>query len=55
MDGVEAIRRIIREFPCLILVVTASVDSHCGREFEAMGPGALDVVRTPNLSDPEGQ
>lgn len=55
MDGVEAIRRIIKESPCLILVVTASVDSHCGKVFEAMGAGALDVVRTPTLSDPEGQ
>jgi two-component system response regulator WspF len=55
MDGVEAIRRIMKESPCLILVVTASVDSHCGKVFEAMGAGALDVVRTPNLSDPEGQ
>ena len=55
MDGVEAIRQIMKKSPCLILVVTASVDSRCGRVFEAMGAGALDVVRTPNLSDPEGQ
>lgn len=55
MGGVQAIGRIMKETPCLILVVTASVDSRCAAVFEAMGAGALDVVRTPNLSDPEGQ
>lgn len=49
MDGVEAIRRIMKESPCAILVVTASVDSNSAKVFDAMGAGALDVVATPVL------
>jgi two-component system response regulator WspF len=47
MDGVAATRAICAEFQCAILVVTASVDSHTGKVFEAMGAGALDAVNTP--------
>ncbi len=49
MDGVEATRAICAEFQCAILVVTASVDGHAGKVFEAMGAGALDAVNTPIL------
>jgi len=49
VDGVEATRRIMAESPCPILVVTASVDDHHGRVFEAMGLGALDAVDTPGI------
>ena len=49
MDGVEANRAICAEFQCAILVVTASVDGHAGKVFEAMGAGALDAVNTPIL------
>ncbi len=49
MDGVEATRRIMRDSPCNILVVTASVSGNSGKVFEAMGAGALDVVATPVL------
>lgn len=51
MDGIEATRRISAEFGCAILVVTATVDGHAGRVFEAMGAGALDAVNTPVLGD----
>ena len=54
MDGVEATRRISRTFNCAILVVTATVNGHAGKVFEAMGAGALDAVNTPVL-DKTGQ
>ncbi|MFH7320472.1 chemotaxis response regulator protein-glutamate methylesterase [Desulfurivibrio sp. D14AmB] len=47
MDGVEATRRIMKETPCPILVVTASVGGNSSQVFEAMGAGALDVATTP--------
>jgi two-component system response regulator WspF len=47
MDGVEATRRIMAETPCPILIVTASVNGHTGRVFEALGAGAFDAVSTP--------
>jgi two-component system, chemotaxis family, response regulator WspF len=50
MDGAEATRRIMSQTPCAILVVTASVDGHFAKVFEALGAGALDVVQTPVLS-----
>lgn len=49
MDGVEATRRIMANSPCAILLVTASVRNNSSIVFEAMGYGALDVVRTPIL------
>ncbi len=47
MDGVQATRAIMRETPCPILVVTATVTGNAPRVFEAMGYGALDAVCTP--------
>lgn len=47
MDGAEATRQIMAETPCVILVVTATVDGNSGKVFEAMGHGALDAVNTP--------
>lgn len=49
MDGVEATRRIMRDTPCPILIVTASVNQNSAIVFEAMGAGALDAVNTPML------
>ncbi len=49
MDGVEATRRIMKESPCAILVVTATVSGNAGKVFEAMGHGALDAAPTPEL------
>ena len=54
MDGVEATRRIMRESPCPILVVTATVTGNAGRVFEALGAGALDAIDTPNLASDAG-
>lgn len=55
MDGVEATRRIMRDSPCAILVVTANVTESVSKVFEAMGAGALDAVSTPILDEGDGQ
>ena len=52
MDGVAATRQIMAESPTAIVVVTASVDDHASKVFEAMGAGALDAVNTPVLGEP---
>lgn len=49
MDGVEATRQIVKQSPCLILIVTESVEKNAGKVFEAMGYGARDAVNTPIL------
>ncbi|PZO43510.1 MAG: chemotaxis response regulator protein-glutamate methylesterase [Pseudanabaena frigida] len=49
MDGVEATRQIMKQSPCMILIVTASVGKNAGKVFEAMGYGARDAVDTPIL------
>jgi two-component system, chemotaxis family, response regulator WspF len=49
MDGAEASRVIMRDSPCAILVVTATVGGNSSKVFEAMGWGALDAVNTPVL------
>lgn len=54
MDGVEATRRIMRETPCPILVVTATVTGNAAKVFEALGAGALDAIDTPNMNSPDG-
>lgn len=53
MDGVEATRRIMRETPCPILVVTATVSGNAARTFEALGEGALDAIDTPSVNEPQ--
>lgn len=53
VNGVEATRRIMKETPCPILIVTASVGANVGEVFEAMGAGAIDVVATPLLGEDE--
>jgi len=50
MDGAEASRLIMKNTPCAILVVTATVGGHSSKVFEAMGWGALDAVNTPVLA-----
>lgn len=47
MDGVEATRQIMRQSPCAIVMVTASVNRYAAKVFEAMSYGALDAVNTP--------
>ncbi|MDG3004890.1 chemotaxis-specific protein-glutamate methyltransferase CheB [Paludisphaera mucosa] len=49
MDGVESTRRIMKETPCPILVVTATVSGQIDKVYQAMGFGALDAVDTPVL------
>ena len=52
MDGVEATSQIMKQSPCVILIVTASVGKNAGKVFEAMGHGARDAVNTPVLGIP---
>lgn len=47
MGGVQATELIMKHSPCAILIVTSTVSGHSSKVFEAMGFGALDVVRTP--------
>jgi two-component system response regulator WspF len=49
MDGVAATGVIMRETPCAVLVVTATVAGNAAKVFEAMGCGALDATGTPVL------
>ena len=49
IDGAETTRRIMKETPCVILVVTATTVGNRDLVFEAMGYGALDAVNTPTL------
>ena len=51
LNGVEATRRIMRDSPCPILIVTDTVDGNAAKVFEAMGYGALDAVSAPMLGD----
>ncbi len=53
MDGTEATRQIMRQTPCAIIVVTATVEGNAAKVFETMGAGALDAVSTPVI-DEEG-
>jgi two-component system response regulator WspF len=56
LDGVDATRRIMRESPCAILVVTARPQDNPGQVFRALGAGALDVTATPVLlGEPGGE
>ncbi len=48
MDGVEATEKIMKQSPCAILIVTASVGGNSSKVYEAMGFGALDAVNTPS-------
>ncbi len=49
MDGVEATKKIMENCKCSILIVTASVRLNSAKVFAAMGYGALDAVRTPQM------
>lgn len=51
LNGVEATRRIMRDCPCPILIVTDTVDGNAAKVFEAMGYGALDAVSAPMVGD----
>lgn len=49
MDGAETTRHLMRQSPCVVLVVTATTVGNRSLVFEAMGHGALDAVNTPTL------
>jgi two-component system chemotaxis response regulator CheB len=55
VDGLEATRRIMREVPTPIVVVTGSnfMRAEATLTFEALRAGALTVVSKPGLADPE--
>ena len=48
IKGVEAVRRIMCETPCPILLVTETLEENAAQIFEAMGYGALDAVSVPH-------
>jgi two-component system response regulator WspF len=54
IDGAETTGRIMKECPCAILVVTASVTANQALAFKALTAGAIDVVRTPAVTDADG-
>ncbi len=55
MDGLEATRQIMREMPTPIVIVSGTLTrADIDITFEALRAGALTVVRTPGLADPEG-
>ena len=47
MDGAQATRIIMKQSPCAILVVTATVSGNVDKVFAALSAGALDAVATP--------
>jgi two-component system chemotaxis response regulator CheB/two-component system response regulator WspF len=49
VDGVEATRRIMKQSPCAILIVTVDVGAQARKVYEALGCGAVDAVDTPGL------
>ncbi|MCX5797423.1 MAG: chemotaxis-specific protein-glutamate methyltransferase CheB [Elusimicrobia bacterium] len=51
LDGVESTRRIMRECPCPVIVVTAGMSGKMPKVYEAMSCGALDAVDTPTAAD----
>lgn len=53
LDGVEATKRIMRDNPCSILVVSATLDGDYSGVFDAMGAGALDACAVPRIG-PDG-
>lgn len=54
MDGFEATRRIMREQPTPIVIVSGSMKYHdVELTFQALQAGALAVLNKPGLSDPQ--
>lgn len=47
MDGSQTTRRIMKEHPCAVLIVTERMSENAAKVFEAMGSGALDAASTP--------
>lgn len=53
VNGVETTRMIMRQAPCPILVVTATISGNYELVIRAMGAGALDAVETPSFGPGE--
>jgi two-component system, chemotaxis family, protein-glutamate methylesterase/glutaminase len=54
LDGLEATRRIMREMPTRIIIVSGSMrNEEVELTFQALRAGALAVLHKPGLSDPE--
>lgn len=49
VNGVDATRRIMKQSPCPILVVTATLTGNYDLVIQAMAAGALDAVETPSF------
>ncbi|ELS32723.1 MULTISPECIES: chemotaxis response regulator protein-glutamate methylesterase [Pseudanabaena] len=49
LNGVQATQQIMQTNPCAILLITADVNEHANKVFEAMGHGALDAIDTPSI------
>lgn len=56
LDGIQTTRRLMEQGSCPpILIVTATVGQRAGLVFEAMGHGALDAVKLPQLTLPAAE
>ncbi|MFZ6031126.1 MAG: chemotaxis-specific protein-glutamate methyltransferase CheB [Chloroflexota bacterium] len=54
MNGLEAVRQIMRECPLPIVIVSASQKPHdMDLAFQALRAGALTILSKPGLNDPE--
>ncbi len=54
LNGPRVVKAIMEESPCAVLIAARDPEAHPGKVFEAMGHGALDAVRIPELS-PSGE
>lgn len=54
LDGAQTTEAMMKIRPCAILIVTATVTGNRELVYAAMGKGALDAVKTPDASTPEG-
>jgi two-component system chemotaxis response regulator CheB/two-component system response regulator WspF len=50
VDGVEATRRIMKQSPCAILIVTLDIGARASQVYEALACGAVDAVDAPDAT-----
>jgi len=53
LDGAQTTKEIMKQSPCPILVVTATVSGNYSLVYDALGSGAYDAINTPKLK-PDG-
>jgi two-component system, chemotaxis family, response regulator WspF len=53
INGVEIIRAVMQQSPCIILVMTDNLDRNIDKIYTAMSYGAIDAVNLPGLTTPE--